>query len=971
MTEEHWHQVEDLYRAVCTADVRERLDVLAGADPDVRREVESLLAHCRDSGPLDHRAIDLLGGTVATLARPSVATSLSPGTTIGPYTISGTLGAGGMGVVYRAQDKRLGREVAIKLLIDIAADDERRERFRREARAIARLTHRHIRALYDIGHEVARSDRSEVAVDFLIMEYVDGETLAKRLKRGPLPLPQALQYGIEIADALEEAHRQGVVHRDLKPANIMVTSSGVKLLDFGLAKLEALATDGCDRVKALTGGVNVTEPGTILGTLRYMAPEQLDGRDIDGRADIFAFGVLLYEMITGRQAFDAPNQFRVIASILEHEPTPIAEVQPLCPSPLAHVVHGCLSKSPDDRWQSARDIVKQLKWIASGASPTGPSISASRYPRRRIAWLVVACLSVVLLVVSALAWRYRAASNEGGAARFDVVTPDMPAPTFMSISPDGRHIAFVALGPAGVPVLFVRSIDSAEARPLSGTDHAMLPFWSADSRYIGFAAHGQLKRIDPSGGPPLTLCDVADFYGGTWNADGVILFSAGRAPVMRVPASGGTPEAVTELDQRRGEQGHLWPYFLPDGRRFLYLRAGQELDNRAIYIASLDSTDDVKLVQANTRPMYASGYLLFNRESTLFAQRLDVNRLALTGESIRIADGMFFSAPVAAAAYAVSAAGTLIYRAAASRELAQLVWYDRLGNAIDTVGTPGIYRSVALSPDNRRIAIHVHQEPEGGDVWIVDRERGTFTRLNATGHNSSPLWSHDGESVFFSSGRGNNPLVLFRKTASGVGREEVVRKGERAIYSDDITADGRSLIYRQRGGPDGAFDIWSLALDDREQQPRPIVGTRFGERMAKLSPDARWIAYESNESGRFEIYVQPYLHSTGRWQISTDGGRYARWARNGSELFYLKNDGTLMAVHVNAARSTFEASTAQPLFNGNPVLADHVNTSGATFDIPYDVTADGQRFLFTRRVANEIQGIPISVVLNWSATLQN
>ncbi len=967
MRDERWRQIEELYRAVCASDVQGRTELLARADPALRREVESLLAHRSDAGPLDGRAVDLLLDASAASPGAMSMHSLLPGTTIGHYLIEEMVGAGGMGVVYRARDTRLGRAVAVKVLPD-AADGERRQRFQREARAIAALSHPHICTLYDVGHELAHlPERGDVPIDFLVMEYVAGDTLAERLARGPLPLERALQYGIEIADALDTAHRQGIVHRDLKPANIVVTAAGVKVLDFGLAKLTAPA----DVAPGLSNDGTLTREGAILGTLQYMAPEQLDGRHADARTDIFAFGAVLYEMITGRKAFDASSQIRLIASILEHEPKPIDLLQPPSSEELSRIVDGCLAKNPDDRWQSSRDVAKQLRWIAAVGSQKAHAFPASNHARVRLGWIQSAILGVVLLVISFGVWWYRPSADGTDQIRFEIATPEMPAPPFLSISPDGRNIAYVARTPTGTPALLVRRLGSSEPLELPGTENAVLPFWSHDSRHIGFFARGKLKRIDPSGGPPIVLCDIANFYGGTWNADGVILFSVGYAPLMRVSASGGAPQPVTRLDERRGERGHGWPFFLPDGRRFLYLAAGQDLDGRALYVGSLDSPEPTRLLQANTRPMYASGHLLFTRDGTLLAQRFDAERLALTGEPTRIADGVAFTATPGAAAYGVSNTGVLVYRTALALEPTQLVWYDRSGHALESIGAPGIYRGVALSPDDTRIAVHMHQEPEGGDVWVVDRERGTFTRLNATGHNSSPIWSHDGAFLIFSSGRGSDPLALYRKAASGVGREVLVLEGERGIYAQDAAPDARSLVYAQGGGPEAGIDLWSLPLGGARPVPKPVIQTRFAERMAKVSPDGRWVAYESNESGRFEIYVYLYLHSSGRWQISTDGGRYARWARNGRELFYLKDDGTLMAVDVSANGSMFKAGTVRVLFKTNPGFANHLNASGPTTDIPYDVTGDGQRFLFTERIASGIQQIPISVVLNWTAGLPN
>jgi serine/threonine protein kinase/Tol biopolymer transport system component len=880
--------------------------------------------------------------------------TLAAGSILGPYEIVALLGAGGMGEVYRARDTRLDRTVALKILpSSLASDPAFRERFTREGRAISQLDHPHICTLYDVGEQDGTS--------FLVMQYLAGETLENRLKKGPVPLDQSLEFAMQIADALDKAHRAGIVHRDLKPGNIMLTTSGAMLLDFGLAKTAGLgAAAGLSMLPTTPPGL--TAKGTILGTFQYMAPEQLEGHEVDARTDIFAFGSVLYEMLTGRKTFEGQSQASLIAAILEREPRPISAWQPLSPPALDAVVQGCLAKAPDDRWQTAHDVKKQLQWLATSGSPASVATTPSR---RRVPWAWVPAGAGISLLVGAVGTAlYPRRAEEPPPSRFLITTPELYTPASLSVSPDGRRIVFSArTASGGTYALFLRSLDNVEAQPLAGTENAGLPFWSPDSRSIGFASQGKLKRMDVSGGPPQDICDVQGFGGATWNADGIIVFSSGPGALRRVSASGGQPVDATTLDPAQQEQAHVVPFFLPDGRHFLFWAVGRE---NTIDSASLDEKEHHVILKGATNSAYtAPGYLLFHRSGTLMAQRFDPDRLRLSGEPVRVADGLLVN-PLLFADFAVSNTGVLLYRTAGGRALSQLVWYDRAGKSLGPVGAPGEYRGIALSPDGTRIAVHQHREPGGGDIWLLD-QRGTITRFTFNAfHNMEPVWTRDGQTIMFSAGRAGEVLNLYRKSASGLGNDELLLRDEYTKYASDWAPDGRSILYGYFVR--GQIDISVLPLTG-ERKPKPLLNSDFVEANAKLSPDGRWIAYASNEAvgGQFEVYVQPYPERTGKWQISDQGGAYPRWSRDGKELFYLTADGTLTVVAVDTKGPAFSAGTPRALFPTRALLEDH--TEGSSH-YTYDVSQDGKRFIVNERVAPSNQTIPLTLVLNWPAVLK-
>jgi eukaryotic-like serine/threonine-protein kinase len=883
--------------------------------------------------------------------------ALQPGQLLGPHEILAPIGAGGMGEVYRARDTRLNRTVAIKVLPEHAASAELRQRFEREAQTIAALNHRHICTLYDVGHQDG--------VDFLVMEYLEGETLADRLARGPLPLEQALKTAIEIADALDKAHRQGVIHRDLKPANIMLTKSGAKLLDFGLARLRepGPAATFTAVSNLATGKSGLTAQGTIVGTLQYMAPEQLEGLEADARTDIFAFGGVLYEMITGKKAFESRSQVSLISAILERDPVPISTLLPASPPALDRVIFRCLAKDPDQRWQTMTDLAAELEWLKKTDRPTQPAVSlpekASTSRAARF-WMTTSAVFFVAALGFAGLWLYRP-QEIPEVVRFFISAPGKATfDSVGSISPDGRRIAFTARDSAGKLLLWIRPLESRAAQPLSGTDDAALPFWSPDSRSIAFFAQGKLKKIDVGGGPPQTLCDAPDGRGGSWNGDGVIVFAPSvNGPLYRVSSAGGRTVAVTVLTP--SQIFHRFPSFLPDGKHFLYASRGEPGDP-SVFVGSLDSTNATALLAADSAAIYSPpGYLLFVQQSTLLAQPFDLRQLRVTGETHPIAEqvAVFLNAYAAS----VSDKGTLIYRNGSSGSgNVQLGWFDRTGKLIEWVGMPGGYIGVDLAGDGKRIAVHRH-DSNGGDIWVSDSARGQMRRLtfDASQENSSPIWSPDGTRIAFASLRGGK-WGIYQKLASGTGNDELLTESELQKMPMSWSPDGKLLVYWLNDPKTGA-DLWVLPLNG-DRKPFLFLADPSDQRLPQISPDGKWIAYRSNETGRQEIYVRPFPTGEGRWQISTNGGSSVRWRSDGKELYYLTNAvfGKMVAVPVSASGVTFQWGTPYELFDSNYNSPVHYSFHD------YAVSPDGQRFLIPRAEAlltEEIASAPIDVVLNW------
>ena len=884
--------------------------------------------------------------------------TLPAGSRLGPYEILSAVGVGGMGEVYKARDTRLERTVAVKVLPSrLSENPDFRQRFEREAKTISQLSHPHICTLHDVGNQDG--------VEYLVMEFLEGETLAERLARGPLPLEQVMRYGIEIADALDKAHRQGIVHRDLKPGNVMITKSGVKLVDFGLAKL-ALPAPG-SVVSSLSvvptqAEMGITTQGTILGTYQYMAPEQLEGRETDGRTDIFALGLLLYEMATAQKAFSGKSQASLIVAIMHSEPPSISSARPMTPPALDRVVKTCLAKDPDDRFQTAHDVKLQLQWIAEGGSAVGlpAPVAAKRKSREKLAWALVPVAALAAAAATVLIIRLR--TEPPRVVRSSLLPPEKSSFAFefgpMALSPDGRRVAFVATS-SGINMLWVQPLSGVSAQPLAGTEGASNPFWSPDSRFLGFFANRKLKKIEASGGPPQSLADASLGRGGSWNREGVILLVPNsREVVHRVSASGGEASPVTKLDTGASEVSHRWPVFLPDGRRFLYLAqnslgAGEK---NGIYAASLDGGERKLLFNANSNVVYAPpGYLLFYRDRTLLARPFDPKSLRFTEEAFPVAEDVQYFATFAQAVFAVSDQGLLAYQTGIGGGLTQLTWLDRAGQPAGTVGAPGYLATPRLSNDGRRVAVRILDTQAVGDIWIYDLERNTRTRFTFDPSDDfGPLWSRDDSRVVFSAAR-KSPGDIYQRDSAGTAKEEPLLSSNAFKMALDWSPDGRVLLL-QVDNPrmPTQMDLWTYSAADGKATP--FLQSASNEILGRFSPDGRWIAYVSNESGKEEVYVVPFPGPGGKWQLSTAGGRAPVWTRGGREIVYQAPGDEIMAVEVRAAPS-FQAGIPKALFKTNLRPPP-----GGQFD----VTPDGERFLVNLRPSDQLSD-PMTLVQNWAA----
>ena len=890
---------------------------------------------------------------------PPVTGAIRAGMTLGAYEILEPLGAGGMGEVYKARDTRLGRVVAIKVLPPhLAADQDSRDRFEREARAVSQLNHPHICTLHDIGSEPASGGGSPIT--YLVMEHVEGETLEARLAKGPLALDQALKLAIEIADALDKAHTQGVVHRDLKPANVMVTKSGAKLLDFGLAKLQTAQPPitGFSTLPTAVPSTPLTGQGAILGTLQYMAPEQLEGLEADARTDLFAFGALLYEMVTGRKAFQGKSQPSLISAIMSTDPPAVSAVQAMSSPALDHLIKVCLAKDPAERWRSAHDVREQLAWIAAGGSQVGlpGPVVARRRSRERmlVSSLVAAGVLLVALAVPA-AWYVLADEPIPPEIRFSVDSPGrLVAPMQIAVSPDGRNVVFVErVALSGAAALHVRSLDSTEVREIRGTDGATNPFWSPDSRQVGFFTGGQLKRVPIDGGNPLTIAPTGGNQG-SWSRDGTILFSSNDAELQTVSAEGGDVRTV-HVDT---EGAHIWPLFLPDGRHFLY--AAPLARQPGVYAASLDAPAARLIVPTVTNVAYVeSGLLLFVRQQGLFAQAFDDRTLEVSGDPVRVADDILSNAN-GRAAFGVSQNGVLIYRAGGTNApVRQLAWYDREGKPLQELGNADTYQlNFDLSVDGTQLAMSKADAASGAsDLYLMDLARNAVTRrytfdpLNSIS-GRDVVWSPDGSQLAYSrqpQGRSTG-IDIVAKASSNLGEEQTLVELTGNDFIEDWSRDGQYLAFMHMES-EPPSDVWILPLAG-DRKPFPVDESEFAKDEPHFSPDSKWLAYNTNESGTHQIHVVS-IPLKERIVVTTGGGVQPRWRSDGEELFYLGLDGALMAVDMSMPRSP---GTPKKLLDTGIDVLPNIDQ--------YAVHPDGKRFLLLKSVSEET-GNPITVVVNW------
>ena len=885
---------------------------------------------------------------------------LAPGTLLGPYKIGASLGAGGMGEVYRALDTRLDRTVAIKVLPEqLSNDPVRKQRFEREAKTISSLNHPHICALYDVGHQDG--------IDYLVMECVEGETLAKRLEKGPLPLEQVLKYGMQIADALDKAHRSGIVHRDLKPANIMLPPTGAKLLDFGLAKPAVMLATLATMTAAAPQHSPVTEEGAIIGTFQYMSPEQVEGKELDARSDIFSLGAVLYEMLTGKRAFDGKSQLSVASAILEKEPAPIRVTKPTTPPIFDHTIRRCLAKNPEERWQSASDIKGELLWISQSSDEPGIQRLTMRGERWWAQTVLIAGGAAVLVAIAVVsAYLFSVHRSPVAVVRSVIELP--PNVTLVTlgdqagapaISRDGSNLVFAGIA-EGKQLLFLRPLDSATAKPLAGTEGGMFPFWSPDGKSIGFFADQQLKRLALAGGPPTSLAPAVDGRGGTWAGDNILFAPYIYEAIYRVSVSGGKPVPVTAVD-RAQHTTHRWPHFLPDGKHFLYL-AANHLSNKeedsGIFVGSIDGGAPRLVLHTNGSGFYASGQLLYYQNGSLMAQAFDSDRMELKGDARLIGEVLRENGNWGVIASA-SEDGVLLFQSPGDVKY-PVVWFDRNGHPLGPAPISGSqFFDMRLSPDRTRLAF-VSSEGPTASLYTSDFKTGARTRLTFQGTAWFSAWSPDGSRIVYSvQDTDKETTDLNVKRADGAGERELLLSSGHLDHPTDWTRDGRYIVIER--GQVGDQRIWLIPmLGDRK--PFPLFpNATYDHASGRVSPDGKWIAYYSAESGRGEVYITSFPGGVGRWQVSTTGTIPAPvWRADGKELYFATLDGNLMVASIHESAASVTIEKVQPLFR-SPFLTGIVRT---IFDVD---PKDGQRFIGA--AAPDTGSLPLNVITNWATEL--
>ena len=877
---------------------------------------------------------------------------LPAGTRFGPYELVSFIGAGAMGEVYRARDLRLGRGVALKLLPPLFfINPDRLQRFEQEARATSMLNHPNILAIYDIGRGDGHS--------YIVSELLEGETLRSRLLHGTISVRGAVDSAIQIARGLAAAHAKGIVHRDLKPENLFVTKEGpIKILDFGLAKVTSTEFESAssDEVHTI--------PGVVIGSAPYMAPEQVRAQSVDHRADIFALGAILYEMLSGRRAFDGGSAVETMSAVVRDETPDASASNAAVPEALNRIVRHCLEKDPDRRFQSAADVAFQLEGLSAQSGsmikPVAPTLG--RVNRRERFFAAIAIVAAVAAAILAVNYFRQDAPVAAPVFRYTIPPPEgtrLPSfPSFLTLSPNGAHVVFVAVSTDSRRQLWIQDLASVTPRMLPGTTGADQPFWSPDSRFVAFFAEGKLRKIDITGGLPQTVSDAAPARSGTWNDAGIIVFTPGAgAGLYTVPAAGGVPTPLTTLDRSRSESDHLWPHFLPDGERFVYLARSADPRNTALYLGSLDGKTRELLASVDSNAMFSPpGYLIYQREGTLMARPFDAERGQFTAAEFSVAAPVGYNGANGRGAFAVSQTGVLMYRAGPDNPSSEVVWFDRTGNRVGSLELSDASPDAWLSADGATVALSRADRRTATSIWVASLMRGTLSRLTfGPGMDTLPIWSPDGKSVVFASNRAG-AFDLYRKASSGAGEEQLLLKSNADKYASDWSRDGRQLLYYSPGAQ-GDFDLWVLS----DGKATPFLQTRFDERNARFSPSGRWIAYASNETGSYEVYVVPYPPVAGaKWQISTTGGVQPRWRADERELFYLSTDGRVMAVPIRGTAG-FEHGEPQQLFQ------TRLDPSVLINDRNYDVAADGERFVVTTPLGTTV---PMTVVVNWTGSLR-